>query len=432
MDHEVKKLLKNNLLEIPSSDFTARTMLKIHEVGAGKPAGRKISRWTLLSPLIACTILALLLTFLLPWGVPGAISWADVQKQIELVHSMTARSYYEFTTPGRERIWFTMKTYVKDPGLRRSEIYDMADDLQTLKPEPQWISILKNDPGRSSGLTLHPDSRWAEMWTEVSHAYGLEPSTQLIGRNYPQESLNYALEQWNQISKITADKARRIGARVIDGRPAVGFSFEVSSRVLDLGDWAPEKVPGKIWVGRDDGVPMLVELEYMMGYGGHKVRFVTLDIEWNVPIDDRLFDQTVPAGWGLSRHLEDSIEFAGIDFRPDVSLEIGPEGQAPFATARDVAGLVKTERTTQPDRDPACTGSVTIELKAGAAKRLRDYAEAYPDNPLVVDFNGEMEAEVKLDSANPARLSFDITPICLSMFRLEEKYTTAAIRKNTS
>lgn len=431
MDNEIKKLLKDNLLKIPSKDFTARTMQKIHEMQEGQPIKRKISRWFILSPLAASALLALLVTFFLPWGSPGTISWADVQKQLEQVHSMISTSYCELTTPSLTWKWSYWKTYLKDPGLRRIEIYDSEDDLNTPRSEPQWISISKIEPGQSMGMTLHPDAHWVEIWSGVSHTYGPEPSAQFL-RISPRENLKHALEQWDQMRKITADKTKRIGSQVINGRPAVGFSFEVPARKLRLGDWAPEKIPGKIWVGRDDGVPMLIELEYETGQGDNKVRYVTSDIQWNVPIEESLFDLTAPAGWGISRHLENSIEYTAISLSPSVTLKIGPEGQPSLVTAEDVAGIVKTERTTNPDDDLGCTGVITIELTPAAAKRLRDYADAHPDKPIVVNFNGQIKVAAKLDAAHPTQLSFDISQIGLSMFKLEEKYTTAAIKKNKS
>jgi hypothetical protein len=327
-----------------------------------------------------------------------------------------------------------MKTYIKDPGFRRSEIYDIEDDFKTIKPEPQWVCILKSEPEQSTWMALHPDSHWAEMWTEISHAYGQEPSNELLERVLPQGNFNfnYALEQWQQIKKITEDNTKRIGSKVINGKPAIGFSVEVPSQRLGLGDLAPAIIPGKIWVGRDDGVPMLIELEHKIGLSDHEGRFVTSDIQWNVPIDEKLFKQAAPVGWGLSRHMEDSIEYAGIGLSPSVTLEIGPEGQRSLVTAGDVAGLVKAERTANPDYNPGSTGIITIELTPSAAKRLHDYAEAHPGKPVFVNFNSEIKVEAKMDIVHPAQLSFDISPLGLSMFRLEEIYTTAAIPKNTS
>jgi hypothetical protein len=339
---------------------------------------------------------------------------------------MTYRSYHELSNSAWKLSWSATKIYLKDPGLRRIEIYDTAGDLDTVDPEPQWIAILKSEAGLNRGLTLHPGSHWAEMWSEVYNTYGQEPTTTLLDRFLPQEDLNFAREQWDRMKEITEDKTQPVGGRFINGRAAVGFGFSFPIDQEKWGELVPAEIPGKIWVGRDDGIPLLIELEYETGLGDNVRRWVITDIEWNVPIDEGLFDLTVPAGWGLSRHLENSIEYENIGLAPHVTLEIGPKDQDPIAGAVDVAGLVRTERTTRPDHAPDCTGLITIELSPGAANRLHHHAEAHPDMPIVVHFNGQLTAAARLDSAQPTLLSFDITRLGLQMFMVEEKYTTIA------
>jgi hypothetical protein len=424
MDNEIKKLLKDNHLIIPSKNFTDQTMQKIHEMHEDHQAKRKISRWFVLSPLAAAAALALFLTFFLPWGSPGTISWADVQKQLEQIHTMTARFGGENTTYGYKKL------YIKDSSFRRIELYEPNDDLSAFKPEPDWVFILKNEAGLTKGLTLHPDSRWAEMWTGNTHSYGPEPSLQ-IQENITtlQQFLKYTFGVWNQIQKITANETKPIGSQIINNKPAVGFSFELPAKELGLDIWEPLKIPGKIWASRHNGVPLLIELEFNLGTL-RNIHIIVSDIQWNAPVDEKLFDLTPPVGWRVSNHLDDSIEYTNINLRLGVTLNIGPEWQKPLATAGDVTGLVRTERSTDPNVDPSCTGLITIELIPAAAKRLHNYANAHPDKPIIVNFNGEIKAAAKLDAAHPAQVSFDITPLSISMFNMEEKFTTAAIEKN--
>jgi outer membrane lipoprotein-sorting protein len=427
LDDNLDRLLK---LSEPAprmpENLKARIRTRLAEVGQVSEKKKfLLRRWAIVSPLAAAAVLALFLIFFWPGGKQSAISWADVQKQIEQVHTMTARVYGEYTTPDQKLIWgwLCMKVYIKDPGLFRCEIYDTEGDLNALS-EPQWITILKREPNLNKGLTLHPDSHWAEMWTGAFHRYGQEPSTLYFKKVLQGPNLNYGLEQWNKMKKVAAGETKRIGDREINGRPAEGFSFEIPAKDLGLGDdYEPAKIPGKIWVNKDNGEPLLTELEFP-GQGHNVFRYVTSDIQWNVPIDEKLFDLTAPVGWRVSKHLDNSIEYTGIGLSPGVTLEIGPDGQKSLAAAGDVAGLVKTERTTNPDVDPGCTGLITIELTPAAAKRLRDYTEAHPDKRIVVNFNGEIKSAAKLDAAHPTQVSFDITQLRLSMFKVEEKYAT--------
>lgn len=179
-------------------------------------------------------------------------------------------------------------------------------------------------------------------------------------------------------------------------------------------------------------MPLLIEVESKVGK--EKRRIEWSDIQWNVPLEESLFDLTVPAGWGLGRHLDDynnSVEYTGFCFNPSVTLEICPEGQEPLVTAGDVAGLVKTERTTYPfPKNTSRIGLITIELKPEAAKRLCEYAEAHPDKIIVVNFNGQIRVAAKLDAAHPTQLSFDITLIRITKINLEKNYITPDFERN--
>ena len=62
MDNEIKRLLKDSLLKIPSEDFTDQTMRKINEISEGLRVQRKI-KWTCL--FIAMTVLLIPIEFAL-------------------------------------------------------------------------------------------------------------------------------------------------------------------------------------------------------------------------------------------------------------------------------------------------------------------------------------------------------------------------------
>lgn len=281
MENELKKILKDNHLKIPSKDFTAQTMQKIHEVHEDRQVKRKINCWFVISPLAAAAVAALYVIFFWPWGSPGTISWADVQKQLEQVHTMTARFGGEKTTYGYKKL------YIKDSSFRRIELYEPNEDLSVFKAEPDWIFILKNEAGISKGVTLHPDSHWAEMWTDNTHAYGPEPSLKIQGNiDTLQQFLQYTFGVWNQIQKITANETKPIGSQIINNKPAVGFSFELPAKELGLDIWEPIKIPGKIWVSHDDGVPLLIELEFNLGTL-RNIHIIVSAIHWNAPIDEK-------------------------------------------------------------------------------------------------------------------------------------------------
>jgi outer membrane lipoprotein-sorting protein len=420
MDNELQKLLKDNPLKIPSKDFTTQTMQKIHELHEGHSIKRKISCWFILSPLAAAAALALFLIFFWPSGKQGTISWADVQKQLEQVHTMAFRGFIEISTTTGKQIIQRWKVYHKDPGLLRSEEYAPDADLDTIKPGPKSILIMKRVPGLTELLALHPRSDDHEdLLTRLFRTSGSGTSSEVIG---------LASENWKMMKQITEDKTMRIGDRVINGMPIVGFGFEAPAReIVDSSD-AAGQASVQIWVRPDDGMPLLGELEYQ-NVQGQNVRIEFSDIQWNVPLEESLFGLVVPADWNLSWTRIKLAEYANTGFSPGVTLQMSPYGQEPLADTRDVVKVVWADQTSSPDLDLPSV-QITIELEPGAAHRLHDYVDAHPDKIIVVNFNGQINVAAKLSAANPTQLTFDLTLLRLSLAELEARYLTTTIERN--
>jgi hypothetical protein len=241
-----------------------------------------------------------------------------------------------------------------------------------------------------------------------------------------QVPMDLASFNWNLMKEITADKTRRIGDRVINGIPAVGFEFEMPDLLYINPD---RQAHGRLWTSSDDGVPLLVEVEYLSPRG-QIMRMEFSDIRWNVPLEENLFDLVVPEGWSLSRTRTESAEYTNTGFAPGVTLQIGPDGREPLAATEDVAAVVRGEQITHPDSGIPRLVRITVELKPEAMQRLRDYADTYPDELIVVDFNGQIKVVPNLYSADPAQLSFDLSLLDLSLAELEAGYFTTTIERN--
>jgi len=399
-------------------DLKARIRTRLAEVGQeSEKKNFLVRRWAILSPLAAAAVLALFLIFFWPGGTPGTISWADVQKCLDQIQTLAGR-YAQITTIEGKPIIFRAKVYLKDPGLSRYEEYTPEADLDTVESRSKSILICKREPGLSEVLTLHPGSGRAE-WVTLN---GPESPS------FPKQ-LDLASENWKLMKGFTEDKTRRIGERVINGIPAVGFDFETRARELVVSTDADEQAHGEIWAGRDDGVPLLIELEFRNTLG-QNVRIQFSDIQWNVPLEESLFDLSVPLDWTLSRTRIESAEYTDTGLASGVTLQTSPDGQEPLAATGDVAAVVWAEQTTDPDSKIPLMGQITIELKPEAAHRLHDYADAHPDKLIVVNFNREINVAAKLDTAHPTRLSFDLSLLGLSLAELEKRYFTTSIERN--
>ena len=268
-----------------------------------------------------------------------AIAWADVQGRLNQVHTMTYSALTEIAEPAGMRITGRFKAYYKDPGLARAEEYPLDSGAGSAEAKTKMIAIIRREPGSGRMLILYPESSRAELSESVFLTDGSKPPSQ--------HPLDFVSFNWELMKKITADKTRRIGDRVINGIPAVGFEF-------DMPEWARIKIGGQIhaqlWASGNDGTLLLFELEYRDPQG-QNMRAEYSDIRWNVPLDESLFDLAVPEGWSLNRTRTESAEYANAGLAPGITLQIGPDGRAPLTETEDVARVVRGEQFTHPDSE---------------------------------------------------------------------------------
>jgi outer membrane lipoprotein-sorting protein len=351
-------------------------------------------------------------------GSPSTIVWADVQGRLNQVHTMTYSALTEIAGPAGMRITGRFKAYWKDPGLARAEEYPLDSGAGSAEAKIKVIAIIRREPGSGRMLILYPESSRAELSESVFLTDSSKPPSQ--------SPLDFVSFNWELMKKITGDKTRRIGDRVINGIPAVGFEFEMP-------EWAHIKIGGQIhaqlWASANDGTLLLFELEYRDPQG-QIMRAEYSDIRWNVPLDESLFDLAVPESWSLNRTRTESAEYANAGLAPGVTLQIGPDGRSPLTETEDVAKVIRGEQTTHPDSDIPPDVRVTIELKPDAMQRLRDYALANPDELLVVDFNRQIKVAANLKEADPSQLYFDLSLLDLPLAELEAKYFTTTIKRN--
>lgn len=402
----------------------ARIRSKLAEVGQKSEKKNFLLRhWAIVSPLATAAILSLFLIFFWPGGPPGTISWADVQNRIDQIHTLTARSYKEITTTEGKQIIKRSKIYIKDPGLFKVEYYSPDADIDAVTPGPDRIFINKLESGKSEQLTLFPSSHSAERVTQFFHTNSSKPIPS-------QEAINLASENWKAMKQITADKTKRIGNREINGVPASGFEFYTPYQDFYIpSDKSAGPAHIRIWASLEDAVPLLIEVEFQ-NTQGQKIRIECSDIQWSVSMEDSLFDFSVPTGWHLSQARSELAAYAKL--APGVSLQIGLEGQEPLATADDVAMVVLASQTTHPGLNIPSEMWITIELKPETAQRLHVYANAHPQQLIIVNFNGQIRAAAELNSISFTQLSFDISLLRLSLAQLEERYLTPTIERNKS
>jgi outer membrane lipoprotein-sorting protein len=419
LDHNLDRLLE---LGEPApgmpEDLKARIRSRLTEAGRESVKKRILPRRWVLWP-VAATIMAAVVLIVLWYGNSSkAIAWADVQGRLNQVHTMTYSALTEIAESAGMRITGRFKAYWKDPGLARAEAYSLDSGVDSAESKPKMIAIIRREPGSSRMLILYPESSRAELSESVFLTDGSKPPSQ--------SPLDFVSFNWELIKEITADKTKRIGNRIINGIPAVGFEF-------DIPEWARVKngvqIHAQLWASGNDGTLLLFELDYRDPQG-QNIRAELSDIQWNVPLDESLFDLAVPEGWSLNRTRTESAEYANAGFAPGITLQIGPDGRAPLTETEDVARVIRGEQTTHPDSDIPPDVRITIELKPDAMQRLRDYARTNPDELLVVYFNRQIKVAANLKEADPSQLYFDLSLLDLPLAQLETIYFTTTIKRN--
>jgi outer membrane lipoprotein-sorting protein len=399
-------------------DLKARIRSKLIEAGREPVKKRILPRPWALWP-VAATVLAAVILIVLWYGNSSkAIAWADVQGQLNQVHTMTLSALTGISANAGIRITERYKVYFKDPGLSRTEEYPPEADSDPIVKGPRKITIIRRKPDSNERVTLYPGTGRAELIDSVLLTNGPEPPSQ--------PDLEIVQFNWELIKKTTADKTKHIGDRIIKGIPATGFEFEIPGREYVNPD---SQTHARLWASGKDGTPLLIEIEYRDPLG-QNMRTEYSDIQWNVPLDESLFDLAVPEGWSLSQIRTESVEYANALLAPGVTVQIGPEGRAPLAETDDVARVVRGDQTTHPDSDIPPDLRITIELKPEAIQRLREYARANPKDLIIVDFNRQIKVVPNLYGAGVSQLSFDLGVLNLSLAELEKRYFTTTIERN--
>lgn len=421
LEHNLDRLLE---LGAPApgmpEDLKARIRSKLTE--AGRESVKKgifPIRWALWP--VAATIAAAVILIVLWYGHSSkAIAWADVQGQLNQVHTLTLRALAGISANTGMRITERYRVYYKDPGLSRIEEYPPDVGSDPIEKRPRKITIIRREPDSNERVTLYPGAGRAELIDSVLLTSGPGP--------FSQPALDFVQFNWELIKKTTADKTRRIEDRIINGVPATGFEFEIPDR-----EYANplSQIHAQLWASSKDGKPLLIEIEYRDPLG-QKMRMEYSDIQWNIALDESLFNPVVPEGWNLSRIRTESAEYADAGLAPGVTLQIGPEGREPLTETEDVVRVVRGDQTTHLDSGIPPDARITIELKPEAIQRLRDYARAHPRELIILDFNRQIRVVPNLYGAGPTQLSFDPSLLNLSLAQLEQKYFTTTIKRSGS
>jgi hypothetical protein len=308
---------------------------------------------------------------------------------------MTGR-LHEVVTKNGEQVVRHIRFYLQDPGLSRTEMQTEGEDEE--------IIIARHEPGLIQQLWLFPEERRAELMTHRLRGLADKLGTSIVA------------ELWQRSIAITAKSEYRLGAEELDGIPALAYEapgdelLTWSERPVDAG-----KV--KLWVRQDTGRPIAYQIK------SQQTTDIFTDItasqlEWDLPLDGKLFDLSVPADWQLKQIRHELFEPEAARLASQVTLSIGPESGPPLVREHDVATVTKIERFEDLDLGGATT-TITLELHPDAAARLASYPATHPNELILADIDGEIRVVPKLDIP---LITLDLSRLERSMAELESRF----------
>jgi outer membrane lipoprotein-sorting protein len=356
--------------------------------------------------MAAAAAVVFLLILFWPGGSADTVTWADVLEQLDRIRTVTAVIRSEISAFDDPVVTRQEKIYFKDPGRSRTESFGDTPG------EPESVTVFNLEPGLAEILTLYPGRNEAELMTHTHRSDGPEPADRPV--------VDFVAESLRRLKRMTADEAIPVGERVIDGIATVGF--EAPAHLFFGNDEGPAG-DGllRIWVDRGNAVPLSIELEFE-DHPGRMVQTVISDIHWGVPLEDSLFDLTVPKDWRLSRTLIETADYDGALLSPQFTLEVGPSEMEPLTDAGDVVRVVRGEQITRTGTAAADMVQVTVELTRDAAQRLHGWYEEHPDQLLVARVNDAFTVIPHLENGHRHWLMIDVSRLDLTLTELETEY----------
>lgn len=97
------------------------------------------------------------------------------------------------------------------------------------------------------------------------------------------------------IQRFLGCEHRELGRTTIEGVLCEGI--ETTDPAFHGGENPPESLTARIWVGVETGYPVRIEAEYVREDGQRRFAYVQDQFQWDVELDESLFEPNVPAGY---------------------------------------------------------------------------------------------------------------------------------------
>ncbi len=364
----------------------------------------------------AAVVVGVILTLWLGGGTSG-VAWADVARQLRLVRTMGGPVVKTLVEPDGTTRVITGRMSYRDPGLARHdralETVTMPDGSVTTTVPPNSVLIVRAYAEDLVLVQLFPERREA-IRSQI------DVTGSLLGP-WRELQLNPVMFAWSKLHALSAGSTRVIGRREVAGVEAIGFAAPLAEVLGPQPFGATPEGEVRVWASAETAVPLAVEVENHLG-DGRSVTDTIEPIEWNAPMPDSLFDDSVLEGYTVHEQRAHTRGFPEPELKPHVTLRIGPETGGPVVNELDVLGAVMGTVSFEPWKRPRYRSFITFKLTEDGAERLETYLRENPTTPLEVDFNGELHTPWRLREVTSRLIQVEITPLRKRLIDFELQY----------
>jgi hypothetical protein len=307
------------------------------------------------------------------------------------------------------------RTIRKDPGLSRTEVIAGPGSFpppDRAVPAERVVSAVIMRSGRDESTIVRLEPREKMAW-RTTLSYGGTASTEREGM--PRDLV---AGTWDSLRKLAADDTRVVGERMIDGVSTVGFE----ARADEMPGGAAARADGvvRVWAAAGTAVPVEIEIE-LQDPSGATHRTVFGNLEWNVPVDDELFETPDLEGWRVIDESVREVGFSSSSLADGVTLRVGFDDGPTILTEADIVAIPSGREIRGEGAEPRRVITVVASAEAGA--RLREVTAAHVGERVVVDLDdGAARYEIRIGAPLGRTMQIDITPLGKTLEEFAEAY----------
>jgi outer membrane lipoprotein-sorting protein len=225
-----------------------------------------ITKLAVAAAIIAAVVLGLF--EFIGTGTTSGVVWADVARKVQASQGVIFRAIQHTAPPSHDdKVDFSMSHYSSTKA--RLDRYKGGQIVNTMYDNCATKTVVLVDH-------IH------KSYVQDTNAEDMPSSFQMADPN-------------SIIQRFLGCEHRELGRKTIEGVLCEGI--ETTDPAFHGGENPPESLAARIWVSVETGYPVRIEAEYARESGQRRLAYVQDQFQWDVELDESLFEPNVPAGY---------------------------------------------------------------------------------------------------------------------------------------